>query len=369
MPTTVSDFVLITDDAELSRCCQRLRDEPWIAVDTEFMRERTYYPELCLVQIGIPGEVWCVDALALDDLAPLRELLGVANNDKVLHAARQDLETLWPVCGGPVSPLFDTQIAAALCGHDEQIGYAALVETLLGVTLPKEHQRTDWSRRPLKDAQLEYAANDVRYLCEVYDSLSESLRSLGRTEWAQEDSARLLDPALYRAEPEQAYRRVKQGHTLSPAQQQVLRELASWREETAQSSNRPRGWIARDPVLLYLAQSCPGSVEALEKVRGLDEGIRKRHGDAIVQAIARGLAHEPRQLFARVLPLDTQQTQRRDRMLELVRERAAELGIHPPVLATRRDIENLARGRDDTPVLSGWRRQLVGEDLLEIEQE
>lgn len=367
MPTTPPDYALIADDAGLARCCERLRDEPWVAVDTEFMRERTYYPELCLVQIGIPGAVWCVDVLAVEELAPLRELLGIADGDKVLHAARQDLETLWPVCGGPVSPMFDTQIAAALCGHDEQIGYAALVETLIGVSLPKEHQRTDWSRRPLDPGQLDYAANDVRYLCEVYDSLSETLRSLDRTAWVQEDSARLLDPALYRIEPELAYRRVKQGHTLSPAQQQVLRELATWREETAQASNRPRGWIVRDPVLLYLAQTCPQTAQALEKVRGLDDGIRKRHGEAIVQAVARGLAHEPRQLFARALPLDAEQTKRRDRMLELVRERASELGIHPPVLATRRDIENLVRSQDDSPVLSGWRRQVVGDALLEID--
>ncbi len=362
-----SSHTLIVDDTALADCCARLRGEAWVAVDTEFMRERTYYPELCLLQLGTPDAVYCVDILALRDTAALRELLGIADNFKVFHAARQDLETLWPVCGGPASPLFDTQIAAALCGHDEQIGYAALVDALLGVSLPKEHQRTDWARRPLDPAQLEYAANDVRYLCEVYARLTETLESLGRLAWVWEDSARLLDPSLYRIEPERAYLRVRQGNTLTPAQQQVLRELATWREETAQSSNRPRNWITRDPVLLYLAQTCPQTTTALEQVRGLDEGTRKRHGDAILQAIARGRAHQPQRLFTRVTPLDAAQTQRRERMQELVQQRAAELGVHPSVIATRRDLETLARGESDTPVLSGWRRQVVGEALLEIE--
>jgi len=358
---------LIVKDTPLADCCQELARADWVAVDTEFMRERTYYPELCLVQLGTPDAVYCVDMLAVDDTTPLRELLGVADNTKVFHAARQDLETLWPACGGPASPLFDTQIAAALCGHDEQIGYGALVQTLLDVDLPKEQQRTDWARRPLEDAQLEYAANDVRYLCQVYTRLTDSLESLGRLAWAREDSARLLDPSLYHIEPEKAYVRVKQGHTLTPAQQQVLRELAAWREETAQSSNRPRGWIARDPVLLYLAQTCPQNPTALERVRGLDEGTRKRHGDGILQAITRGLAHEPRRLFMRTAPLDAAQTQRRERMQSLVQERATALGIHPPVIATRRDLDTLVRGSDQTPVLSGWRRQVVGEALLAID--
>jgi ribonuclease D len=358
---------LIVNDVALADCCQELARAPWLSVDTEFMRERTYYPELCLVQLGTPDAIYCVDMLAVEDTTPVRELLGVADNIKVFHAARQDLETLWPACGGPASPLFDTQIAAALCGHDEQIGYGSLVQTLLDVDLPKEQQRTDWARRPLDDAQLEYAANDVRYLCQVYPRLVDSLESLGRLAWAQEDSARLLDPSLYHIEPEKAYLRVKQGHTLVPAQQQVLRELATWREETAQNSNRPRGWIARDPVLLYLAQTCPRSAAALERVRGLDEGIRKRHGEAIVQAIARGLGHEPRRLFVRTEPLDTAQTQRRERMQALVQERASELGIHPPVIATRRDLDTLVRGGEQTPVLTGWRRQVVGEALLEID--
>jgi ribonuclease D len=361
------EFQLVDNAASLADDCGSRTGKPWVALDTEFMRERTYYPLLCLVQLADDESVSCVDTLQISDTAPLQNLLLDSSVTKVIHAARQDLEALLPLAGAVPGPVFDTQIAAALLGFSEQIGYATLVEALLGVTLPKEHQRTDWSRRPIEADKLAYAANDVRYLREVYTILMERLTDTDRLSWLEQECAAFADPRLYLIEPELAYLRVKRGATLSAAQQQVLRELAAWREETAQRRDLPRNWVAKDDVLIYLAQATPATRTELEKVRGLEAAVLKRHGEDILAAIARGRGHEPRRLFRDTEPLSPAQIEMRERLQAAVRSRAAELDIREPVLATRRDLDGLVRGeREDNALLIGWRRQAIGEELLTL---
>lgn len=361
-------YVLIETEDRLAECCEELATQPWVAIDTEFMREKTYYPELCLLQITGAGQIYCIDTLALQDTSALQNLLDQRELIKVFHAARQDLEVLHFLCGMPPAPVFDTQIAAALLGYDDQLGYAALVEAVTGTVLPKTHQRTDWSRRPLPEAQLEYAADDVRYLRKLYPVMFEQLEEKGRLAWAMEDNARLTDSALYEIDPDSAYVRVKQGRALPAQHQRVLRELAAWRERAAKKRNLPRSWVAKDSLLIYLSQTCPTTPEQLEQVRGLSDAMRKQQGELLLAAIETGLNHEAQPLFDAAGPLTPEQTVRRDRLLDHLKSRAIELGIRPQVLGARREVDAIVRGNDNSMLLQGWRRQVIGEELLEMDQ-
>ena len=265
---------LIATDAALADLCRALEGSEWIALDTEFLRERTYYARLCLIQIGAPGIVACIDPLALEQLEPLHALLENPDLRKVLHAARQDLEVFNDLRGVVSAPLFDTQIAAAYLGYDDQIGYAALVTAITGVTLDKTHTRTDWSARPLSAAQHRYAEDDVRYLMPVYEALHERLDAAGRLAWVTDDCARLSEPALYANDPAEAWRRLRGGAELPAANQQMLRALAAFRELTAQARNLPRGWVLRDEVLFELARLAPQKHAELASIRGLEDGAR-----------------------------------------------------------------------------------------------
>ena len=361
-------FELINNNNALADCCASLSGQDWLAIDTEFMREKTYYPELCLIQIASPDQIFCIDTLAISETGSLQELLERRDIVKVFHAARQDIEVLHFLCGMPPAPVFDTQIAAALLGFDDQLGYAALVEAITGVVLPKAHQRTDWSKRPLPKEQLEYAADDVRYLRELYPQLIEQLEQKNRLAWAMEDNNRLTDVNLYDIKPEYAFLRVKQGRTLSSAQQHVLRELAAWRERVAQKRNRPRNWIARDGLLVYLAQTQPHTSQQLEQVRGLSDAMRQQEEDQLLAAIRAGQQQTDSPLYERVGPLTQSETERRDRLLEKLKTKAKELDIRPPVLGARREVDAIVRGNDNSLLLQGWRRQVIGEELLEMDQ-
>ena len=264
---------LIDTDAALADLCRALDGSAWIALDTEFLRERTYYARLCLIQIGAPGIVACIDPLALEQLEPLHALLENPHLRKVLHAARQDLEVFNDLRGIVPAPLFDTQIAAAYLGYDDQIGYAALVTAITGVTLDKTHTRTDWSARPLSAAQHRYAEDDVRYLMPVYEALHERLAASGRLAWLAEDCARLTDSGAVRERSRPRRGDVcGRGAELPAVNQQMLRALAAWREQTAQTRNLPRGWVLRDEVLVRTrASRAPDTRRA-----GLDPWTRRR---------------------------------------------------------------------------------------------
>lgn len=362
-PILDNSCTLITDSASLAEFCAHAKEQSWLACDTEFVRERTYAPTLCLVQIATANRIVCIDMLAIEDPAPLCALLCDPQLIKVFHAARQDMEALLPLCGGLPAPIFDTQIAAALLGFDEQIGYAGLIQKLLGISIEKAHQRTDWSKRPIRPEHLNYAADDVRHLHAAYTLLVEKLKTKGRLEWAQNDSRRLEDESLYCIAPEMAFYRIKGTDKLSGRQRMVLRSLAAWRERSAKSRNLPRSWVVRDGTLIYLAQRQPRDLAALEKVRGLDPALLAGESEIILNAIAAG-CDERISSTETEAPLDGPQQAERDRLLGRIKEHADSLGMAPTVLATRRDVVALVRG-NDSPARHGWRGEIINNLLGE----
>lgn len=356
----------VQDQPGLELACQRLQQQPWIALDTEFVRERTYYARLCLIQIATSDQLFCVDPLAVDDLSALLDVVYDSKIVKVLHSARQDLEVFYDLRGATPAPVFDTQVAAAFLGYEDQIGYAALVEQLVGVKLDKLHTRTDWSTRPLTQEQLDYAADDVRHLPAIYRQLTTKLNELGRSDWVSEECERLTEPALYANDPDYAHERIKKGRTLLPANQQVLHALARWREHTAQTRNLPRSWVLRDAILLELAAIQPSTREQLKSIKGIGAATLRKWGDVILKTITEGQSMTPSSLWKKPIQLTRAQTELSRRMLALVKSCADKQGISPALLATRKDLQALIRGERDITLLTGWRRQVVGETLLSM---
>ena len=356
------DAEYIQDETALRRLCQQMRGATWIALDTEFLRSRTYYAHLCLIQVATPDVVACVDPLVHGlDIDPLLDLIHSPKILKVFHSARQDLEVFHDLRQVVPQPLFDTQIAAALAGYDDQIGYAALVESVTGVKLAKRHTRTDWKARPLTPEQIRYAEDDVRHLRDVYLFLAERLSVLDRKEWLEEECVAVADPTLYRNEPEQAYRRIRQGHLLPPQAQTVLRELAAWRENTAQKKNLPRSWVMADAALLEVARTAPGNLEQLAAIKGI--GNARKWGPQILEAVRAGKNAPPRRLWNGSRPMDRRQQALYARMAARVRQVAQEQKIHPGMIAKRKDIQKLVLDGDSGALTHGWRLRLVGEEL------
>ncbi len=357
----------VDDPVGLQALCARLAQCEWFALDTEFERERTYYPKLCLVQVGTPEWVSCIDPLALDDLSALGEVLTDARVLKVLHACTQDCEVLLQALGCVPAPLFDTQVAAVLAGHGEQLGYAPLVEQRTGVSLPKGHTRTDWSRRPLSDDQLGYARDDVRYLAQLFPALREELAGSGRLGWLDEDFAALADPARYQARPEESWRRVRGLDRLDPAERARAAALAAWRERTAQRIDRPRNWLLRDAALLDLARAAPRDRGEMQAVCDLPPRFVERHGEALLEVLLGAADREPPPATAgRPPPLDAA-GQALVRALEKeVRALAGRTGLDPDLLVTRKRLGRLARGEPLCEVLAGWRRSLLAGPLGEV---
>jgi ribonuclease D len=333
-----------------------------LGLDTEFMREKTYRAELCLLQLADDKNAACIDPLALKDFSPLAPLL-MGGAVKIMHAARQDLEVLLPSVG-LVHPVFDTQIAAALAGHPAQIGYAELARRLLGVELSKAHTRTDWTRRPLSAEQQEYALDDVRHLPPMRASLLETLAQKGRLAWLTEDLAVLANPEALRVEPEEAWKKVKGLPTLDPDRQRLAQAIAAWRERRASDRNRPRGWILDDVSLREIVVRLPKSHEALASLAEMQESVVRKCGDELLELVrAAGISDPPPPLPRRERP-DPEQVALIKRLAEIPNEIARELEISSEVLATRRELEKLAAGRRDVNLLRGWRASVAGERLL-----
>ena len=360
------DATLITTDEQLSAAVFRMRGSTRLAIDTEFMRERTYYPQLCLIQIATDTDCVLVDPLNGLDLRELLDLLAAPGRLKVLHAARQDLEALYLAGGRVPLPVFDTQIAAALLGLTPQMGYAELVARRLGHSIDKGQTRTDWSRRPLSPEQLAYAADDVHHLLELHTSLLVELRERGRQHWLDEDTAVFADETLYRTAPADAWRRLKGIGRLKPAERAIARALSRWREELAIASDRPRGWILPDEALLAMATLSPRSLDELAQVRALQPAVLRKRGEELLAIIdtARGAGDVPTDLLGR--RLEPHETALVARLLDEVRAEAARLGLSGELLATRRDVESLVLGQPDPAVLRGWRRGAIGEQLLAL---
>jgi ribonuclease D len=352
---------LVDTQENVDRACGHLAGESAIGVDTEFLRVRTYYPKLALVQVSAGHAIYCFDPLARGvRLDPLWEVLAEPGILKVMHSARQDVEVLLHTAGVMPDPLFDTQTAAGLLGYGEQTGYAGLVEAEFGEVLPKGAQRTDWTRRPLSASQLGYAENDVRYLLPLYETLQRRLEGLGRMEWAREDFRRVLDPELYNPDPGVAYRRVGRGAHLERRAQYTLRSLCAWRERTARDRNLPRNWVMDDEAITSIAAAGPRSIDELERVEGVGGDVVRRDGHAIVECID-VTPGEERLLWPRHRPLTEGEKAVKKSLLRVLKERAASMGIPESVLITRSDIDRLARGESVAATLQGWRLRELGE--------
>ena len=352
----------------LTELCRELQPADVIAVDTEFIREKTYFAKLCLIQVASDAVTACIDPLALDDLDELLAILYSPEKLKLFHAAWQDLEIFYDQWDRIPAPVFDTQIASALLGFSDQIGYANLVEQVLHVQLDKSAVRTDWAQRPLSSQQLAYAADDVNYLLQVYPIIQQRLTELGRNDWLDEDFAALTNPSSYAKSADKAWQRVSGHGRLKPRQLAALQQLATWREKQARQRNKPRKWILSDDLLLALARQLPSELSQLTKVRGLPERLRNQSGDEIVAVINDALSMEEH-----VLPsvlqkqrLNPEQECLADTLMAYLRLLAQQNQISPASLGTRKEIEKLVRGSRDIPLLHGWRGHLAGQPLLNL---
>lgn len=354
---------------DLFALCTRARGFSAVAIDTEFLRERTYHAKLCLVQIATPDECAVIDPLAIDDLSPLADLMADVDTLKVFHACSQDMEVLNHALGVCPAPIFDTQVAAGFLGERAQCSYHNLVHSFCGVSLPKTESLTDWSRRPLSPQQIEYAVDDVRYLIDAYRTIESKLHSLGRTAWVRDEIRPLADPAHYRTDPRAAFKRVKRVNACTRRQLAVARELAAWREQRAETRDVPRKWVMSDEVLLALCKRAPKTVEDFRAVRGTEQ-LSARDVEVALDAIARG----------RRCPADNLPSIGRahrtpapelesviDLMYALIRLVSERSGVATSLIISRDGLLDYIDRPERSPLREGWRFELVGtliDDLL-----
>ena len=358
---------IITSTGHLEEACAHFSRQPFVTVDTEFLRQTTYRPKLCLIQMASEGLEVVVDPLAGVDLSAFYALMANAAIVKVFHAARQDIEIVHQEAGIIPHPIFDTQIAAMALGHGEAISYGALVKKLLKHTHDKTYQSIDWCVRPLGPRQLEYALGDVTYLRDVYLKLKQRLQETGREAWLEEEVAFLTDPKTYAFHPADAWKRMKLGGK-SRLGKAIIVELSAWREASAQNENVPRGRVLKDEAIYEIAKHAPRSLEALSRLRTVRESVKGR-GEAILRCVAAALAHDPSGIFipeahAELTPTATATVELLRVLLKAV---SAELNIAPKLLASSEDLEKLAQYEDpDVAALRGWRRQHFGEKALAL---
>ena len=362
----------ITANADLIAFCARLADAPFIAVDTEFMRETTYWPKLCLIQVAGEEDAAVIDPLAEGlDMAPLLALLADPKIVKVFHAARQDIE-IFNILGVIPAPLFDSQIAAMAGGFGEQVAYDSLVRQMLKIDIDKSSRFTDWARRPLSDAQLKYALADVTHLAKLYPKLRDRLEREGRLAWVSEEMANLADPANYDAEPENAWRRLKP-RKFSAKYLAAFRAVAAWRERTAQTRDQPRGRILKDEAIDEIATQLPADAEGLNRLRSVPKGFSgSRFGPDLLAALKEGM-RDPEAYAPEIDRPDGRGAPPPGAVVELLKvllkARAEDAGVASKLIATVSDLEKIA-GDDKAPVqaLQGWRRELVGADALRLKR-
>jgi len=359
----MTEAIWIDRSDELAALARVLEAQTSIGVDTEFLRERTFFPKLCLLQLSAAGQIWCVDTLRVGSLEPLMPSLTAAHARKLIHAARQDLEAVYLTAKRVVSPVFDTQIAAACIGLKPQVGYADLVKTLLNVIIPKGQTRTDWSMRPLTRAQLEYAADDVLHLEAIAIELTGRLRALGREHWVREDCLGLEDRRLYEPEAAFAWARLRGVSQLPPAPRARAKVIAMWRESAARERNLPRAWILSDAAIFSIAEANPATAADLDAVQPLNEKLAGTLLAALNTSSRTELTDlEPSQ-ESRPTPA---QKALFDRLIQAVDARAAELQVSPEILAPRGELKALALGKRDSHALEGWRLEEIGTRLLTL---
>ncbi|WP_457796381.1 ribonuclease D [Methylocystis sp. S23] len=363
-------MTLLTTTDELAAICERFSHHPFVTVDTEFLRETTFWPKVCVIQIASPDEAVAIDALANDiDLTPFFELMANPAVVKVFHAARQDLEIIWRLARLIPAPLFDTQVAAMVCGFGEQASYLELVKAITRASLDKSSRFTDWSRRPLSAAQIDYAIADVTHLRDIYTTLRARLERSNRLDWLVDEMETLTSPATYEQHPENAWERLRH-RARKPRDLAVLMELAAWREAEAQSRDVPRSRVLKDDVLIEIAQSAPRSPEALANLRSFPKGMeRSRAAADIIVAVERGLARDP----AGVPRIERERRGSNGATVELLkvllRQVTEQTGVAAKMIATVEDLEAIANDdRADVPALKGWRRTIFGEKALELKR-
>ena len=363
---------LITTNDALAELCEALAGERYITVDTEFLRESTFWPKLCLIQTAAQGIEAMIDPLAEDlDLQPFYDLMANENVLKVMHGCRQDVEIFHKEAGIIPAPLFDTQIAAMVCGFGDAVGYENLIKNTTGGKIDKGSRFTDWSQRPLSDAQLTYALADVTHLRDAFEYLENELKKNGRASWLEEESAQLSDPEIYQQSPENAWKRFRmqdrRAHVLG-----VLVEVAAWREEEAQNRNVPRNRILKDDAIRELALQAPKDKKGLSKLRAVPRGYENsRHAEPLLEAIARG-----RQKTKEDLPPMPAPTVNRpgigplvDLLKVLLKQRSEETGVAPKLIANVADLERLASDEaPDIPAMHGWRYEIFGDYAIALKQ-
>jgi ribonuclease D len=363
---------LVTSSNDLAAICERLSKHPFVTVDTEFLRESTFWPKLCVVQMAGPDEAVIIDALAEGlDLTPLYKLMADPGVVKVFHAARQDIEIFWNLAKTIPSPMFDTQVAAMVLGYGDSISYDQLVQRTTGDTIDKSSRFTDWSRRPLSPAQLTYAFSDVTHLRDIYLKLQADLEKRGRVQWVSEEMKILTSPDTYKQEPENAWKRLK-ARVKKPRELAVLIEVAAWREREAQSRDVPRSRVIKDEAIAELAQQQPKTVEALSHMRGLPKGFeRSKSGEGILAAIRAAHARDPSTIpaIARDKPLSNGASATVELLKVLLRLISEQHGVAAKVVATVDELQQIAaEDEPDVPALSGWRRAMFGEQALKLKR-
>jgi len=370
MPASRTSPELVQQQPALEQVCQNLARHSEIAMDTEFVRTNTYFPKLGLIQLSTAESTVCIDPLAGLDLEPLWRVLFDPDRLTIVHAAKQDLEVLLLAADGIPRSLIDTQIEAGLLGHAAQIGYATLAKTLLDVEISKSQTRTDWSKRPLSEAQLHYAAEDVEHLSAMHQRLRDQLRELGRYEWACEDSAALIDPSQYVQDPAEAWQRIRRIQYMPASEQYRARQLAAWREQEAMRLDRPRQWIISDRALMAIAQTAPANRQELAGCADLPAGVVRKRGEILLKQVASA----DREMAAGKIHI--KQLQRPPskeptlvtKLVGIVRAHSERLNIPAEILASRREISAIARGQRDGRALSGWRLEAFGNELLTAAQ-
>jgi ribonuclease D len=362
----------LTATADLAAFCQRMAGAEFVTVDTEFMRETTYWPKVCLVQVAGPDEACAIDPLAPGmELEPLYELLADKRTLKVFHAARQDLEIFYHLMGVVPAPLFDTQVAAMVCGFGEQVGYETLAQQLARANIDKSSRFTDWSKRPLTARQLDYALSDVTHLRTIYGKLKSRLAQSGRSPWLAEEMAVLADPKTYAGTPEEAWLRIRT-RSSSRRTLAVLREVAAWREREAQRRDVPRGRIVRDEALAEIASTPPKTVEDLSRVRGLSRGIAEgRGGEELLAAIARAMAlpdeDRPALIHESTLPKGIGPLV--ELLKVLLKLMCDQHDVAQKLVASTADLERIAADDGaEVPAMHGWRREIFGEQALKLKR-
>jgi ribonuclease D len=361
-------MTLLTSTDELAAACARLSRHPFVTVDTEFLRETTFWPKVCVIQLASPEEAFAIDALAEGlELAPFFDLMANDAVVKVFHAARQDLEIIWRLARLIPTPLFDTQVAAMVCGFGDQASYVELVKAIARENLDKSSRFTDWSKRPLSQAQIDYAIADVTHLRSIYTHLRTRLERSNRLHWLADEMQTLTSPATYEQNPENAWERLRH-RVRKPRDLAVLIELAAWRESEAQTRDVPRSRILKDDMLIEIALAAPRSQEALANLRAFPRGLeRSRSGADMIAAIERGLARDPSTLPR----IERERRNNGGATVELLkvllRQVAEETGVATKMIATVEDLEAIAADdAADVPALSGWRRAIFGEKALQL---